>query len=167
MGNLNGGFNSNEFKSNLFPEGRFRFHIFSSTMVDASKDGNVVGKDWEFKLICLSDPHMNRQLTRRYAYERTANTPNVKQQLEIAKAQIADICRAVNVLAPNDTNDLKDKQFEADVKIKGDFNNLAKIKAPLPGNPQRTPPAASPAPQSNMISEAFEEGHPDNPKRPW
>lgn len=128
-GNLNGGFNSNEHKSNLFPEGRWRFHIHSSDIVDAKKDGNVIGKDWEFKLICISDTHMNRPMLRRYAYERHAMTPNIKQQLDIAKAQIADICRAVNVLAPNDTKELNEKQFEADVKIKGDFNNLSKIKA--------------------------------------
>lgn len=128
MGNLNGGFNSNEHKSNLFPEGRFRFLISESNLVDAKKENVVIGKDWEFKLICISEPHMNRQMTRRYAYARDNMTANIKQQVDIGKAQVADICRAVNVLAPNDTSDLKDKQFEADVKIKGDFNNLAKIK---------------------------------------
>lgn len=143
MGNLNGGFNSNEHKSNLFPEGRFRFHIFESSIEDAKKDGNVIGKDWVFKLICISEPHMNRQMRRSYAYERNAMTPNIKQQLDIAKAQIADICRAVNVLAPNDTNELKDKQFEADVKIKGDFNNLSKIKACLSASPAPSQPATS------------------------
>ena len=163
MGNLNGGFNSNEFKSNLFPEGRFRFLIFASTMIDAKKEGNVIGKDWEFKLICLSEPHMNRQMTRRYAYERTAMTPNIKQQLEIAKAQIADICRAVNVLAPNDTNDLKDKQFEADVKIKGDFKNLSKIKACLNATPVKAPPA-----QPSLVEQAFEQPTEATPtQNPW
>lgn len=129
MGNLNGGFNSSEHKSNLFPEGRFRFLISESNLVDAKKENVVIGKDWEFKLICISEPHMNRQMTRRYAYARDNMTANIKQQVDIGKAEVADICRAVNVLAPNDTSDLKDKQFEADVKIKGDFNNLAKIKA--------------------------------------
>jgi hypothetical protein len=139
MGNLNGGFNSNEHKSNLFPEGRFRFLINESNLVDAKKEGVVIGKDWEFKLICISEPHMNRPLTRRYAYARDNMTANVKQQVDIGKAQVADICRAVGVLSPNDTSDLNEKQFEADVKIKGDFNNLAKIKA------CGSQPAATPA----------------------
>lgn len=128
MGNLQGGFKSSEHKSNLFPEGRFRFLIQESNMVDAKKDNVVIGSDWEFKLICITEPFMNRQMTRRYAYSRNAMTPNIKQQIDIAKSQIADICRAVNVMEPQDTSDLKDKKFEADVKIKGDFNNLSKIK---------------------------------------
>jgi hypothetical protein len=140
MASLNGGFNSDEHKSNLFPEGRFRFLISSSELVDAKKENVVVGQDWEFKLICISEPHMNRPLTRRLAYERHSNAPNVKQQLEIGKAQIADICRAVNVLKPKDTAELNEKQFEADVKIKGDFNNLAKIKSCLGSSP---PPAVA------------------------
>jgi hypothetical protein len=134
MASLNGGFNSDEHKSNLFPEGRFRFLISSSELVDAKKENVVVGQDWEFKLICISEPHMNRPLTRRLAYARHSTAPNVKQQLDIGKAQIADICRAVNVLKPNDTSELNDKQFEADVKIKGDFNNLSKIKAIVSGS---------------------------------
>lgn len=144
MGNLNGGFNSSEHKSNLFPEGRFRFLISESNLVDAKKENVVIGKDWEFKLICISEPHMNRQMTRRYAYSRDNMTANIKQQVDIGKAQVADICRAVNVLSPNDTSDLKDKQFEADVKIKGDFNNLAKIK-PCGSAPQQQPATASTA----------------------
>lgn len=144
MGNLNGGFNSNEHKSNLFPEGRFRFLISESNIVDAKKDNVSIGSDWEMKLICISEPHMNRPLTRRYAYDRNSVTANVKQQMDIAKAQIADICRAVGVLEPKDTSDLKDKQFEADVKIKGDFNNLAKIKA-CASQPAQTPATAGSA----------------------
>ncbi len=141
MASLNGGFNSDEHKSNLFPEGRFRFLISSSELVDAKKENIVVGQDWEFKLICISEPHMNRPLTRRLAYERNSNAPNVNQQLDIGKSQIADICRAVNIPHPKDTAELNEKQFEADVKIKGDFNNLAKIKACL-GSTQ-APAAAS------------------------
>jgi hypothetical protein len=136
MANLDGGFNSNEYKANLFPEGRFRFLISSSDLVEAKKDNVSIGTDWEFKLICISEPHMNRPLTRRMAYTRHSNSPNVKQQIEIAKAQIADICRAVNVLEPKDTTELNNKQFEADVKIKGDFNNLARIKPCTSQQPQ-------------------------------
>jgi hypothetical protein len=105
---------------------------------------------------------MNRPLTRKYAYERTAMTPNIKQQMEIAKAQIADICRAVNVLTPNDTNDLKDKQFDADVKIKGDFNNLAKIKACLNATPPKTAPS-----QPSLVEQAFEPTEASPTQRPW
>jgi len=128
-GNLNGGFNSNEHKSNLFPEGRFRFLIQSSKLVEAKKENVTIGTDWQFNLICISEQYMNRPLMRRMAWDRQAKSPNVEQQIQIGKAQIADICRAVNVLNPNDTAELENKQFEADVKIKGDFNNLSKIKA--------------------------------------
>ena len=143
MASLNGGFNSDEHKSNLFPEGRFRFLISSSELVDAKKEGVSIGTDWEFKLICISEPHMNRPLTRRMAYERNSNAPNVKQQLDIGLGQIADICRAVNVPKPKDTTDLNDKQFEADVKIKGDFNNLTKIRAIVSGSSPSPAPATS------------------------
>ena len=128
MASLDGGFNSEEHKANLFPEGRFRFLISSSELVEAKKENVSIGTDWEFKLICISEPYMNRPLTRRMAYTRHSSSPNLQQQVQIGKAQIADICRAVDVLNPKDTTELNDKQFEADVKIKGDFNNLAKIK---------------------------------------
>lgn len=133
MASLEGGFDSDQYKNNLFPEGRFRFLIQSSDLVDAKKDNVVIGKDWEFKLICISDAQMNRPLTRRMAYTRNSMAPNVKQQIDIGKAQIADICRAVNVPQPKDTTDLNNKKFEADVKIKGDFNNLSKIKPCMDG----------------------------------
>lgn len=161
MGNLNGGFNSNEHKGNLFPEGRFQFLIHSSELVPAKKNEQVIGQDWEFKLICITNPYMNKPLLRRLAYSRNDNSPNIQQQLQISKAQIGDICRAVNVLAPNDTKELNNKKFEADVKIKGDFNNLAKIKAVLPGAQQ----AAPQQPAANLVEQAFEEAAPA--KSPW
>lgn len=142
MASLDGGFNSNEHKANLFPEGRFRFLIQSSDLVEAKKENASIGTDWEFKLICISEQYMNKPLTRRMAYARHSNSPNLKQQVDIGKAQIADICRAVNVLEPKDTTELNGKQFEADVKIKGDFNNLSKIK------PCGSPQAASATPST-------------------
>lgn len=139
MASLDGGFNSNEHKANLFPEGRFRFLIQSSDLVEAKKENAPIGTNWEFKLICISEQYMNKPLTRRMAYARHSNSPNLKQQVDIGKAQIADICRAVNVLEPKDTTELNGKQFEADVKIKGDFNNLSRIKPCGSLQPLETP----------------------------
>jgi hypothetical protein len=163
MGNLNGGFNSNEYKGNLFPEGRFQFYIHSSELVPAKKNEQVIGTDWEFKLICMTNPHMNKPFSRKLAFERSDKSPNVQQQLQIAKAQIGDICRAVNVLTPNDTKELNGKKFEADVKIKGDFNNLAKIKPILGGGTMPTPAAP---PEKNMVEQAFE-GEAPVTQNPW
>ena len=68
------------------------------------------------------------------------------KRIEYSDQILADICRAVNVLKPSDTSELNEKQFEADVKIKNDFNNLAKIKAIVSGSsPSPSPSTAGAA----------------------
>lgn len=143
MGNLGGGFKADQHR-NTFPEGRFTFIIAESNMIEATKDGMKIGLDWEFKLKCVTTTQMNRQMTRRMAYERPGcSDSKALQQLQIGGVQIGDICRAVGVLEPKDTKDLVNKKFDATVTIKGDFNNLTKITAHVPPL-VTTPPVAKP-----------------------
>jgi len=148
MGNLGKvGFKSDSHKG-VFPEGRFSFLIQTSRLVDAKKDGLVIGVDWEFRLQCLSPSQMNRPLIRRMAYERERKDPKIVQQLEIGLNQIADICRAVGVPNLGDTNELDGKKFETDVTIKGDYNNLSKISQFVR---QQTLPAGRPSDRKAVV----------------
>ena len=152
MGNLgSGGFKSGEHRS-VFPEGHFSFLIAGSNLIDAIKDGMKIGTDWEFKLTCITPSHINRQMTRRMAYERDSKDSKIKQQVEIGGNQIADICRAVDIPEPQDTKDLLNKKFDCDVVINGDFNNLKKIKPYTPPLVTSPPKVAVTAPADAEVS---------------
>ena len=119
------------------PAGDYPVVIIESKM-KKTKDGN--GEYLELKLQVASGKYQNRQLFDRL------NLINANDQaVQIAKGTLSAICRAVNVLTPNDSSELHNRKLLATVKVKPDQN----------GNPRNE--ISGYKPFTNMIEQAFEE----------
>ena len=98
------------------------------------------GKYLELKLQVASGKYQNRQIFDRL----NLDNPN-DEAVKIARATLSAICRAVNVLTPNDSSELHNRKLLATVKVKPDQN----------GNPRNE--ISGYKPWTNMIEQAFEE----------
>lgn len=142
MADLNG-FNANnvEPKSNLdpIPSGKYVAVITDSEM-KPTKAGT--GEYLELKFQVVEGDHKNRLLWSRL----NLNNPNA-QAVEIARAELSAICRAVGVMSPQDSVELHDLPLVLTVRCKkredtGEVTN--EIKGYAPKAPQAGPaPAAA------------------------
>ena len=145
-GNLSG-FNAADVEPNSaftpLPAGEYQA-IISESEMKPTKDGQ--GKFLQMKLQILNGQHQNRTLIDRL---NLVNKNDVAVQ--IAKGTLSSICRAVNVLTPNDSAELHNKPLTIIVKIKNDPN----------GNPQnevkgyKARHTSAPA-ATSMVEQAFE-----------
>ena len=145
-GNLSG-FNAADVEPNSaftpLPAGEYQA-IISESEMKPTKDAQ--GKYLQMKLQILNGAYQNRTLIDRL---NLVNKNDVAVQ--IAKGTLSSICRAVNVLTPNDSAELHNKPLTIIVKIKNDQN----------GNPQnevkgyKARHTAAPAGPS-MVEQAFE-----------
>ena len=145
-GNLSG-FNAADVEPNAaftpLPAGEYQA-IISESEMKPTKDGQ--GKFLQMKLQILNGAYQNRTLIDRL---NLVNKNDVAVQ--IAKGTLSSICRAVNVLTPNDSAELHNKPLTIIVKIKNDQN----------GNPQnevkgyKARHTSAPAGPS-MVEQAFE-----------
>ena len=145
-GNLSG-FNANDVEPNAaftpLPAGEYQA-IISESEMKPTKDAQ--GKYLQMKLQILNGAYQNRTLIDRL---NLVNKNDVAVQ--IAKGTLSSICRAVNVLTPNDSAELHNKPLTIIVKIKNDQN----------GNPQnevkgyKARHTSAPAGPS-MVEQAFE-----------
>jgi hypothetical protein len=96
----------------------------------------------------LNGEFQNRKLEQSYAFAWVGNTTPAdgpQTAIRIGRAGFGKICKAVGILAPNDTNDLVGKSFTAAVKIKegkggyDDENTIAKASPRTTGGPVAAP----------------------------
>lgn len=139
---------------NPIPAGKYDVIITASEKKQtAAGDGSYL--KLEFQVI--SGQHQNRKLWT------NLNLDNKNAQaVQIARAQLSAICRAVNVPTPKDSSELHNKPLVAKVVVRkseeyGDQNDLKGFE-PRPQTPlfdAQAPPAQQPAPAAA------------NPGRPW
>ena len=120
-GNLSG-FNANNVDPNEgfapIPAGEYPAIITESEM-KATKDGQ--GQYLQLKLQILDGQYQNRTL-----FDRLNLVNKNEMAVQIARGTLSSICRAVNVMTPNDSSELHNKPLVIVVKIKKDAD----------GNPQ-------------------------------
>src|SRR5205823_2524362 len=91
-------------------------------------------------------PHQGRQLWARLNLE----NPNA-QAVQIARAELSAVCRAVGVLAPNDSVDLHDLPLVIHVKCRKreDTGELANVIKAYSKKEAPAPPATNAPPQAD------------------
>ncbi|GAB4240852.1 MAG: hypothetical protein OHK0028_19110 [Deltaproteobacteria bacterium] len=113
MANLHG-FNANNVDPAVdfepIPAGKYLAVITGSEM-KATKNGS--GSFLELTFQVIEGPYRNRQLWARL----NLDNPN-KQAVEIARAQLSAICRAVGVMQPKDSLELHNLPLQITVKCK-------------------------------------------------
>lgn len=147
MANL-GGFNANNVKPNkgfdALPVGEYDAIIVASEMKPTNA-GN--GEYLNLTLQVLSGQYQNRKLWD------LLNLKNPSQDaVDIAKGTLSAICRAVNVMEPNDSSELHNKPLRVRVKIDKDGRNKitsykprqaggpAPVQTTAPSNPSNDRP---------------------------
>ena len=145
-GNLSG-FNAADVEPNEgftpLPAGEYQA-IISESEMKPTKDGQ--GKYLQMKLQILNGQHQNRTL-----FDRLNLVNKNDVAVQIAKGTLSSICRAVNVLTPNDSAELHNKPLTIIVKIKNDQNGNAQNE--VKGYKARhTSAPAGP----NIVEQAFE-----------
>lgn len=142
MANLNG-FDANQVEPSgdfePIPAGKYLAVITESEM-KPTKAGT--GSYLQLTFAIVEGPHKNRLLWARL----NLDNPNAVA-VQMAKAELSAICRAVGVLAPNDSTDLHDLPLVIYVKCKkrtdtGEITNEVKGYAPKAA---LTEPAVKPA----------------------
>jgi hypothetical protein len=133
------GFNANEVEPNaardLIPPGEYDAVIVSSEM-KPTKDGT--GAYLDLALSIINGTHQNRQL-----FDKLNLKNKNEEAVRIAKGTLSAICRAVNVLTPNDSSELHMKPLRISVTTKKRADN-GELKNEIKGYKPRnaTPPAA-------------------------
>lgn len=130
------------------PAGEYQVVITESTMKPTKNGG---GQYLQIKLQVVDGPAKSRVL-----FDRLNLVNSNDMAVQIAKATLSAICRAVNVLTPKDSAELHNKPMTAIVKcVKDDEGNLRnEVSGYKPRQAQAAP--ARQASQKNMIQEAFE-----------
>jgi hypothetical protein len=141
-GNL-AGFNASDVEPNEgftpIPAGEYQAIIVESEM-KATKDRQ--GKYLQLKLQILNGQHQNRTLFDRLNLFNKNDTA-----VQIAKGTLSSICRAINVMTPNDSAELHNKPLVIVVKVKSDQN----------GNPQNEIKGYKPRHTGpSLVEQAFE-----------
>ena len=138
MANL-AGFNAAEVEPNvgfeIVPPGDYEACIVASEM-KSTKSGD--GQYLNLEIQIISGPMQNRKL-----FEKLNLVNKNDVAVTIAKGTLSAICRAVNVLTPNDSADLHNKPFRIAVGAKkredtGEMQNNIKSFKPRAVGPQAT-----------------------------
>ena len=120
------------------PAGEYQVIIVESKM-KPTKSGE--GQYLELKLQVLNGKYQNRTL-----FDRLNLFNKNEEAVKIARGTLSSICRAVNVLKPNDSSQLHNKPLTCKVAVRNDQN----------GNPQNEVKGYKPR-ETNMVEQAFEE----------
>jgi hypothetical protein len=140
MGNL-AGFNAMEVEPNVgmdtIPAGEYEACIVSSEM-KPTKSGN--GSYLNLEIQILSGPYQNRRLFEKL----NLHNPNATA-VQIAAGTLSSICRAVNVLEPQDSSELHMKPLRISVGVRkrednGEMTNVIKSFKPRSSQPVATQP---------------------------
>lgn len=126
------------------PSGKY-VAVISESEMKATK--NNTGKYLELTFQVIEGQYKNRLLWARLNLEN-----NNSQAVQIARAELSAICRAVGVLAPNDSVDVHNLPLVVQVKCSkrddtGELGNeikgYSKKEAPAPGNAASTTAAST------------------------
>ena len=149
------GFNSDEHEDRVplepLPSGWYQVAIISSEM-KATAAGT--GEYLQLQLEVLEGPHKGRKL-----YDRLNIVNPNETAVEIAKATLATICRAVGVLRPSDSEELHDRPLKALVSLKkredtGEYKNEVKGYASKDANTSKAAPAQTRNSKAAMAQQA-------------
>ena len=150
MANLQG-FNAEEVQPNqgfeAIPAGEYEACIVNSEMKQ-TKDGT--GEYLNLEVQIISGEYQNRRL-----FEKLNLRNRNEQAVQIARGTLSAICRAVNVLTPNDSSELHMKPLRINVVVRkredtGEMQNT--IKAFKPRNAQPVSDNALVASGSSMVT---------------
>lgn len=148
-----GGFNANEHEpsAQTVPAGEYDV-IITESKWEPTKNGS--GKFLKLKLQIISGPQQNRVL-----FDRLNLVNQNPQAVQIAKGTLSAICRAVNVLTPQDSAELHGRPMKATVTCKtdpqhGPSNEVKGYKARHAGGVPTSPPvpAGGPAPAAAGVA---------------
>lgn len=119
-------FNATEIQPTSFdviPAGEYRACIVDS-MVQATKTGT--GKFLNLEISILSGPHAGRKV-----FDRLNIWNPSPKAVEIAKATLSAICRAVGVLTPKDSQELHNRPLIIKLGVRNDpqFGDSNEVKA--------------------------------------
>jgi hypothetical protein len=163
MGNLSG-FDARQIEPMSFdvlPAGEYEVCI-AQTQMKPTKDGH--GQYLELELQVLDSPFQNRRL-----YDRLNLINASDQAVQIARGTLSSICRAVDVLTPDDSSQLHGKILRAKVVIAksaeyGDSNEIKAYKPrgagpstggqPLAAGSEQSPWSGSPV-SAEQIGQRF------------
>jgi len=149
-----GGFNAaqveptSEFEP--IPAGKY-LAVITESEIKPTKSGQ--GQYLQLTFQVLDGPYKNRQLWSRLNLQ----NPNA-QAVQIAKAELSAICRAVGVMTPQDSQDLHHLPLTISVKLvrredTGDMTNEIKGYAPkAAGNAPAVAPVPTPAAPANAYA---------------
>jgi hypothetical protein len=134
MANLSG-FDASKVEPNDFgviPAGDYEACIVNSEM-KATKDGT--GQYLNLEIQIVGGQYQNRKL-----FEKLNLVNKNDQAVTIAKGTLSAICRAVNVLTPNDSSELHNKTFRVSLTTKksdysGEMENRIKSFKPRSAGP--------------------------------
>ena len=146
------GFNANEVEPQeernyeVLPSGEYVV-VITQTEMKTTQNGN--GKYLKLTLNVLRGKHKGRYLWDQLNLE----NPN-QQAVDIARATLSSICRAINVMTPNDSSELHNKPLVAQVgkdTYQGELKNKIKGYKKLdegapPREPEKAPPIADDIP---------------------
>jgi len=118
--------------------------IITESELKTTKD--LSGKYLSLKLQVLSGQYQNRNL-----FDNINLVNNSAACVAIGKGTLSSICRAVNVLTPNDSTELHNKPMRAVVKIGKDQNQNPNNDVKGYGPRHKSAPAET----ENMIEQAF------------
>lgn len=165
MGNL-AGFNAMEVEPNVgmdtIPAGEYEACIVASEM-KPTKSGN--GSYLNLEIQILSGPYQNRRLFDRL----NLINPNA-DAVQIAQGTLSSICRAVNVLTPQDSSELHMKPLRIAVKVRkrednGEMTSEIKSYKPRSAQPGATQPGMA---NSRQLATAdVVASYSTNGKAPW
>lgn len=150
MANLgDGGFNANEVPPNegfdVIPAGEYDAAIVNSE-VKTTSSGD--GKYLKLELQILNGQYQNRKVFD------NLNIWNANAQaVQIAKGTLSAICRAVNVLTPNDSSELHNKPLRIKLAVtkNPEYGDQNKVKA---YKPRQAGPASMPTPPTPVAAGA-------------
>lgn len=134
MANLSG-FDASKVEPNdygVIPPGDYEACIVNSDM-KATKDG--LGQYLNLEIQIVGGQYQNRKL-----FEKLNLVNKNETAVTIAKGTLSAICRAVNVLTPNDSSELHNKTFRIAVGVrkndyKGEMENHVKAFKPRQAGP--------------------------------
>lgn len=134
MANLSG-FDASKVEPNdygVIPPGDYEACIVNSEM-KSTKDG--LGQYLNLEIQIVGGQYQNRKL-----FEKLNLVNKNETAVTIAKGTLSAICRAVNVLTPNDSSELHNKTFRIAVGVrkndyKGDMENHVKAFKPRQAGP--------------------------------
>lgn len=152
-----GDFNANDHEEQRddspLPAGEYYLEVEN---IDLRETANGQGKGANVQFDCLGHKDDGSQQGRKvFVWFNLAHSNEMAQKIGLA--QFAALCKAVNLVAPRDTDELLGSKFLATIGIdkKDNTRNVIKKYSPIGEATSAPAPASAPAPST------------DKPKAPW